>query len=102
APTATYQKNPAAVADVAEPLDDQRSGAAARSQEAKQWVEHKSTGGISSPDRRRPRLTCGDRLEHRDWPRSRYLPRDGHARARAPAYFYHHPCGQWVAMMIRL
>ena len=47
---------------------------------AREWAEHKSTGGISSPDRHRPRLTCGDRLEHRDWPRSRYLPRDGHAR----------------------
>ena len=43
-----------------------------------------------------PRLTWGNRLDqsrwHRDCPRSSYLARDGHARARGPAYFYRRPC----------
>jgi hypothetical protein len=41
-------------------------------------------GGISRPDRHRPCLTSEDRLDqspsHRDWPRPRYLPSNGHAR----------------------
>ena len=60
------------------------------------FVQSINQRDISSSDRLRPRLTWGNRVDqsrwHRDCPRCRYLPRDGRARARGPAYFYRRPC----------